>query len=50
MATTIKQLLLVLVIALNVFSIIVAVRKGVTYGVMVWVLGALLSLAIGCIP
>ena len=50
MAITTKQLLLICVIALNVISIIIAIRKDVIHGATAWALGALLSLIIDYIP
>lgn len=50
MAITTKQLLLICVIALNVISIIIAIRKDVIHGAVVWALGALLSLINNCVP
>ena len=50
MAITTKQLLFICVIALNVISIIIAIRKDVIHGATAWALGALLSLIIDYIP
>ena len=46
----VKQIFLICVIALNAISIIIAIRKDVIHGAVTWVLGALISLIINCVP